>query len=128
MTSLIGKLALGGAFIASSVASAQLVSDERQDVPAQPAPVTVSPTEADNDADVASFQIVIPPREQVATPAHVRELDAKILDRVRRFNGSSGLAVKSIDDGWEAGWQTDKLFPQQSVSKIWVSMALLKLR
>lgn len=61
----------------------------------------------------------------MARPLAVEALDARILERVRGFNGMSGLAIKSIDQGWEAGWRTDRLFPQQSVSKMWVALTAL---
>lgn len=41
------------------------------------------------------------------------------------FDGSVGIAVKSIDVGWETGWKDGELYPQQSVSKLWVSIAAL---
>ena len=41
------------------------------------------------------------------------------------FDGRVGIAVKSIDDGWSAGWKADDLYPQQSVSKLWVSITAL---
>ena len=58
-------------------------------------------------------------------PPQVAALEAKILERVRGFNGISGIAIKSVDEGWEAGWRSDRLFPQQSVSKLWVSLTAL---
>ena len=126
MGNVLGKLALGGALVISSVASAALTNHERNDIDAQPAPVRIDPTAADHDADVRQpLQINLPPRQQAMQPAHVAELDARILERVRSFNGASGLAVKSVDGDWEAGWQTERLFPQQSVSKLWVTMAML---
>jgi len=41
------------------------------------------------------------------------------------FDGCVGIAVKSIDDGWETGWKDRDLYPQQSVSKLWVSITAL---
>lgn len=41
------------------------------------------------------------------------------------FDGRVGIAVKSIDAGWETGWRDHELFPQQSVSKLWVSITAL---
>ncbi len=43
----------------------------------------------------------------------------------RAFNGRVGIAVRSVDDGWTAGWKADELYPQQSVSKLWVAIAAL---
>src|SRR5206468_11396792 len=52
-----------------------------------------------------------------------------IRDRITQlgagFDGRVGIAVKSIDDGWTAGWKADELYPQQSVSKLWVSITAL---
>ncbi|MES2137700.1 MAG: serine hydrolase [Pseudomonadota bacterium] len=43
----------------------------------------------------------------------------------RAFNGRVGIAVRSIDEGWQCGWKADDLYPQQSVSKLWVSITAL---
>jgi beta-lactamase class A len=44
----------------------------------------------------------------------------------RNFNGLVGVAVASIDDGWIAANQTaTRPLPQQSVSKLWVTMTVL---
>ena len=52
-----------------------------------------------------------------------------IRDRVnqlgREFNGRVGIAVKSVDEGWSTGWRENDLYPQQSVSKLWVSITAL---
>jgi beta-lactamase class A len=52
-----------------------------------------------------------------------------ISDRIdalgRAFDGRVGIAVKSVDEGWETGWKDDELYPQQSVSKLWVSITAL---
>jgi beta-lactamase class A len=41
------------------------------------------------------------------------------------FNGQVGIAVKSIDDGWSTGWKANELYPQQSVSKLWVAITAM---
>lgn len=50
-------------------------------------------------------------------------------DRIKElgsgFDGSVGIAVKSINEGWETGWKDTELYPQQSVSKLWVSITAL---
>ena len=78
-------------------------------------------------AEVSTATQQFQPTPAVATPRPlaVEALDAQILERVRSFNGMSGLAIKSIDQGWEAGWRTDRLLPQQSVSKMWVALTAL---
>jgi beta-lactamase class A len=52
-----------------------------------------------------------------------------IVDRIKQlgrgFDGRVGIAVRSIDDGWSTGWKADELYPQQSVSKLWVSITAM---
>ena len=43
----------------------------------------------------------------------------------REFDGRVGIAVRSVNEGWQTGWKADELYPQQSVSKLWVSIAAL---
>ena len=33
--------------------------------------------------------------------------------------------MRSVDDGWTVGWKADEYYPQQSVSKLWVSITAL---
>jgi beta-lactamase class A len=82
----------------------------------------------------ASAAQPVPPRPapRVAAPAPVRAVPTApqyLRDRInelgRGFNGRVGIAVRSIDDGWSAGWKADELYPQQSVSKLWVSITAL---
>jgi beta-lactamase class A len=48
------------------------------------------------------------------------------LDRLAlSFPGRVGLAVQDVQAGWIAAYDGDRLYPQQSVSKLWVAMALL---
>ena len=68
---------------------------------------------------------------QAATPAAPKAVQAPsfLRERInslgRQFDGRVGIAVQSIDEGWSAGWKADELYPQQSVSKLWVSIAAL---
>ncbi len=41
------------------------------------------------------------------------------------FNGKVGIAVRRIGSDWTVAWNGNLLFPQQSVSKLWVSMTFL---
>ena len=43
----------------------------------------------------------------------------------KAFDGRVGIAVRSIDDDWSTDWRGAELFPQQSVSKLWVSITAL---
>ena len=55
-------------------------------------------------------------------PAFIR---GRLADLGRNFDGQVGIAVKSIDDGWEAGWKDRELYPQQSISKLWVAITAM---
>jgi beta-lactamase class A len=43
----------------------------------------------------------------------------------RGFNGSVGIAVKSVNEGWTTDWNGSVLTPQQSCSKLWVAITAL---
>ena len=55
-------------------------------------------------------------------PQYIRD---QIVRLGRGFDGRVGIAVKSIDEGWTTGWKADELYPQQSVSKLWVSITAM---
>ena len=58
-------------------------------------------------------------RPAPAAPHYIRD---RVNDLGRSFSGSVGIAVRAVDDGWSTGWKADDLYPQQSVSKLWVSI------
>ena len=60
----------------------------------------------------------VPPQ----TPIYLRD---RVTALGRGFDGRVGIAVRSINEGWQTGWKADELYPQQSVSKLWVSIAAL---
>ena len=64
-----------------------------------------------------------------ATFRPVPQAPAYIRDRVdalgKAFNGRVGISVKSVGDGWATDWRGKELYPQQSVSKLWVSITAL---
>ncbi|MBO9574335.1 MAG: serine hydrolase [Sphingobium sp.] len=61
-----------------------------------------------------------PAQKAPASPA----LAALIQTLGQQFAGHVGIAVKSVDQGWTVAWNGDELFPQQSVSKLWVAMTM----
>jgi beta-lactamase class A len=67
-------------------------------------------------------------RRAIAAP-HLPQAPQYIRDQVnalgKAFDGRVGIAVKSVDDGWTTGWKAGELYPQQSVSKLWVSITAL---
>ncbi|QIK79991.1 serine hydrolase [Sphingomonas piscis] len=67
-----------------------------------------------------------PPTPSVAEPATApAALRDQLRTITRAFDGSSGIAIVSLRDGWEASWNGDKLFPQQSCSKLWVAITAM---
>jgi beta-lactamase class A len=62
------------------------------------------------------------PVRPAAPPPYIRD---RVTELGRGFDGRVGIAVRSIDDGWSTGWKADELYPQQSVSKLWVSIAAM---
>src|SRR3546814_12251155 len=63
------------------------------------------------------------------TPSHTRRAPAGLNDRIydlwRTFPGKTGIAVQRSDGGWKLSQRGDELFPQQSVSKLWVTLTVL---
>ncbi len=41
------------------------------------------------------------------------------------FKGDVGISVRDIDSGWVVAWEGDRRRPQQSVSKLWVAIAVM---
>jgi beta-lactamase class A len=58
-------------------------------------------------------------------PAAPRYLAGRIDELGNSFDGRVGIAVRSVDEGWATGWKESELYPQQSVSKLWVSITAL---
>ena len=78
----------------------------------------------------ATIQAAQPvPQPAIVRPVPPPQAPAYLRDRIdalgRQFNGRVGIAVKSVDEGWFTGWKYDELYPQQSVSKLWVSITAL---
>jgi len=61
-------------------------------------------------------------RAVAPAPPYIRD---RVDELGRSFNGRVGIAVRSIDEGWATGWKADELYPQQSVSKLWVSITAM---
>ena len=52
-------------------------------------------------------------------------LKQQVLTLAQRFDGKAGIAIVSLRDEWEIGWNSDSLFPQQSCSKLWVAITAM---
>ena len=61
-------------------------------------------------------------RPAIPAPQYIRD---RVEELGRSFNGRVGIAVRAVDDNWSTGWKADELYPQQSVSKLWVSITAL---
>jgi len=63
-----------------------------------------------------------PQRQAPQAPAYLRgQVDAL----GKAFSGRVGIAVRSVGEGWSTDWKGNELYPQQSVSKLWVSITAL---
>ena len=107
MTSVGRRLGLGLAAAALTQVGAS--ASNRQDEP-QPGPAAGTPG------------AYVPPPAMRPAPAALRE---QIIARSRAFDGKAGVAIVSLRDGWEIDWNANTLFPQQSCSKLWVSITAL---
>ena len=80
----------------------------------------------------AAIQYAPPPGPApapVVRPALPPQAPAYLRNRIdalgSQFNGRVGIAVKSVNEGWWTGWKAEELYPQQSVSKLWVAITAL---
>ena len=92
----------------------------------------------------AAFDYLPAPKSSVATKAvataapepHARAprarplpgpapLQARLDDIAKAYGEPVGIAVYDIEQGWAASVRGDEFFPQQSVSKTWVALAVL---
>ncbi len=53
------------------------------------------------------------------------QLEAELHEIWRQFPGKTGIAVQRIDGNWLTGKRLGEMFPQQSISKLWVAMTVL---
>jgi len=74
-----------------------------------------------------NFQSVLSGQAFQAAPSRPapRAFSAQIDALVRNFGGLAGVAVTSVDEGWTAESNGAIKMPQQSVSKLWVTMTVL---
>ncbi len=61
-----------------------------------------------------------PPVPQAPAP-----LAAQIAALGEAFDGRAGIAVRDLEGGWTATHDGEALYPQQSVSKLWVAISVL---
>jgi beta-lactamase class A len=73
----------------------------------------------------ATRPVAAAPRAAPKPPTAPAFLRDRIDQLGKAFDGRVGIAVRSVDEGWETGWKDNELYPQQSVSKLWVSVTAL---
>ena len=129
MTSLWSRFGLALALAGlTQVGAAAILKTSAPPSPVKPAPAKpqgATPAKPQGSTS-AKPQGTTPP--QIAAPRPV-QAPAFLRDRVntlgRQFDGRVGIAVRSVDQGWSVGWKADELYPQQSVSKLWVAITAL---
>jgi beta-lactamase class A len=117
-------VSMGAAVLAGCVSGAAIVPQPR----AQPQAAVRPP------AGSVSVPIGQPVRTAAPRPAGpidpgFRRAPAGLTDRIatlwRGFPGKTGIAVQRIDGEWAIAQRGGDLFPQQSVSKLWVTLTVL---
>ncbi|MDP3489096.1 MAG: serine hydrolase [Phenylobacterium sp.] len=62
-------------------------------------------------------------------PAPTPQAPARLADHIAAlgaaFDGRAGIAVRDLEGGWTAAHDGEALYPQQSVSKLWVAISVL---
>jgi beta-lactamase class A len=58
----------------------------------------------------------------VVAPPAPADLAMQVRQLGEGFDGHVGIAIRDIQSGWTAAYNGDQIFPQQSVSKLWVAL------
>ena len=103
-------------------ATLAVAAGQQARVPQRPAPArsqrSAQPAETVRPAPAP---VQLPLTERMARSA----LEERVQELGRNFPGEVGIAVRDIETGYVAAWNGTRLFPQQSVSKFWVSLTTL---
>lgn len=115
-------MVLGAVVLAGCVSSAAIVPTPR-DRPAAPGPAGSVTVPIGPPVHSAA------PAPQISADPGFRRAPAGLNDRIaqlwRAFPGKTGIAVQRIDGEWALAQRGGDLFPQQSVSKLWVTLTVL---
>jgi beta-lactamase class A len=79
---------------------------------------------ADRPAPPAGAAQAATPAARPAPPAPAA-LQEQVELLAKAFDGEVGVAVKDLGSGWTATWSPERQFPQQSVMKVWLAVAVL---
>jgi beta-lactamase class A len=112
----------GVAFVALAGACTAIPASQRSANAAPRLSVPIAPPQPVSHTPPAPMRPVV-----AATPASQPSpaLVATIQQLGREFKGRVGIAVQRVDAGWTVSHNGNMLFPQQSVSKLWVAMTML---
>lgn len=113
----LGLMALAGACTAIPSSHSRTANASTR-TPSLRAPIPASPTPGPRQSHEMR-----PAFQQTSAPSPA--LVAAIHSLGQQFNGTVGIAVRRVDADWTVSHNGDRLFPQQSVSKLWVAMAAL---
>ena len=129
---------VGGAVLAGCVSSAAFVPKPRHSPTPSPRSGAVTvPIGPPQPVQARSTPVTVPigaPVRAAAPPRGTGDpgfrraptgLEDRIAELWRGFPGKTGVAVQRIDGEWALAKRGGELFPQQSVSKLWVAMAVL---
>ena len=122
MTSFWSRFGLAIALAGLTQAGAAAIQSAHVPEPAQTAPAKGGKS---IDKPVQLAQASTPRAATPKAPAAPQYIRNRVDELAKAFDGRVGIAVKSVDEGWETGWREEELFPQQSVSKLWVAITAL---
>ncbi len=126
-------ITMSAAVLAGCVSSAAIIPHPRAQAPAQqqPQPQPQAVRGPSGSVTVPFGQPVPSAMPRPAGPIDpgFRRAPGGLQDRIyalwRAFPGKTGIAVQRIDGEWALSQRGGELFPQQSVSKLWVAMTVL---
>ena len=83
---------------------------------------------ADQAVRLVSAPLAPTPFRVLATkaPPAPAALQARLDDLTAAYGEEVGVAVTDVSTGWTAGVDQDRPYPQQSVSKLWVALTVMK--
>ncbi|HYI42643.1 MAG TPA: serine hydrolase [Sphingomicrobium sp.] len=114
MTSFWSRVAIALALVGMTQVGAAAIKAGNE----AEAPKAAPKSAAKKPAQMQAAPVALAPR----APAYIEQ---RVDALGKAFDGRVGIAVKSVDDGWATSWRGAELFPQQSVSKLWVAIAAL---
>ncbi|HZZ35499.1 MAG TPA: class A beta-lactamase, partial [Caulobacteraceae bacterium] len=60
-----------------------------------------------------------------ALPPAPADVQTRLARLAGAFRGDAGVAIMDVEDGWMAAYNAQRDYPQQSVAKVWVALAVM---